>query len=464
MKLSVSELVTADRQSLDEPELADSLYAMAVGTVNRAADLCHLDEYVRAILSQPKNSIIVNFPVAMDNGDYHVFRGYRIQHNNVLGPFKGGIRYHPDVSLDDVRALALWMTLKCSLAGLPFGGAKGGVKIDPRKVSQHELRKVTRRFTSALGTNIGPDYDIPAPDVGTNAQIMVWIMDTFMNTTSSLTRQSQLNVVTGKTLECGGSQGREKATGQGVVFVLEKLLPEMGIKLDGARFSIIGYGNVGSHTSKLLCERGAKLVGVLDHSGAIAAERGSGVGGRGSGSVAPSPQPPVPGPQSGGIDAHRLADYVARTGAVAGFPGADAVDADTFYRLPTDLFIPAALERMVNEDVARKLKTRVVVEAANGPTTPGAELILLERGIEILPAILCNSGGVTVSYFEWVQNKNNESWTLDQVDSRLRRYVNEMCDRVSRTREKYKTDVRMAAYIVALDRIRTVYNQRGIFP
>jgi glutamate dehydrogenase (NAD(P)+) len=399
---------------------------------------------VRAILSQPKNSIIVNFPVAMDNGDYQIFRGFRIQHNNVLGPFKGGIRYHPDVSLDDVRALALWMTLKCSLAGLPFGGAKGGVRIDPRRVSQHELRKVTRRFTSALGTNIGPDYDIPAPDVGTNAQVMVWIMDTFMNTTSSLTRQSQLNVVTGKTLECGGSQGREKATGQGVVFVLEKLLPEIGIKLDGARFTIVGYGNVGSHTSKLLCERGAKLVGVLDHSGAIAVSE--------------------PAQGGAGIDAVRLADYVARSGAIAGFPGADAVNHDTFYRIPTDLFIPAALERMVNEDIARKLKTRVVVEAANGPTTPGAELILLERGIDILPAILCNSGGVTVSYFEWVQNKNNESWTLDHVDGLLRRYINEMCDRVRRTRERYKTDMRMAAYIVALDRIRTVYNQRGIFP
>ncbi len=438
MKASVSDRVSADVPLLESPDTADSLYAMAVGTMNRAADLCHLDDYVRAILSQPKNSIIVNFPVAMDNGHYEVIRGFRIQHNNALGPYKGGIRYHPDVSHDDVRALALWMTLKCSLAGLPFGGAKGGVKIDPRRLSLNELRKITRRFTSALGTNIGPNYDIPAPDVGTNAQVMVWIMDTYMNTTSTLMRQGAVGVVTGKTLECGGSQGREKATGQGVVFVLEKLLPQMGIDIKGCRFTITGYGNVGSHTSKLLCERGAKLMGVLDHSGAIAS--------------------------ASGIDAFKLADYVARAGAIAGYEGADAVDHDTFYRIPTDLFIPAALEKMVNEEVARKLKTRVVVEAANGPTTPGAERILLEKGMEILPAILCNAGGVTVSYFEWVQNCNSESWTLEHVDGLLRRYVNEMCERVVATRAQYKTDMRMAAYVTALERIRTVYNQRGIFP
>jgi len=438
LRASLAELVTADRSSVALAETEDSLFAMAVGTMNRAADLMGMPDYVRAILSQPKNSIIVNFPVKMDNGDYEIVRGFRIQHNNALGPYKGGIRYHEDVSLDDVNALALWMTLKCALAGLPFGGAKGGVKVNPREKSADELMRITRRFTTALGTNIGPDYDIPAPDVGTNAQVMVWILDTYMNTTAGLARSLPLSVVTGKTLECGGSHGREKATGQGVVDVIQQLLPEIGVQTKGARFALQGYGNVGSHTAKLLQDLGAKLVGVMDHSGAVADEKG--------------------------IDAHKLADYVAKERAVAGYGGAGAVHLDTFYDLETDIFIPAALEKMVTVDIARKIKTRAVVEAANGPTEAKADPILESRGIAVLPAILCNAGGVTVSYFEWVQNKNNDTWSLEEVDRRLQRYVEGMCQRVRAAKKQYHCDLRMAAYIVALQRIGNVYKQRGIFP
>ncbi len=438
MKTSVSELVTAERESTEIPEAADSLFAMAVNVMNHAADVLGLDNYIRSILSQPKNSIIVNFPVQMDDGNYEIVRGFRIQHNNALGPYKGGIRYHEDVALDDVRALALWMTLKCSLAGVPFGGAKGGVKVNPRERSRDEMCRITRRFTSALGTNIGPDYDIPAPDVGTNAQTMVWIMDTYMNTTAGLARQLPLNVVTGKTLECGGSLGREKATGQGVVYVCEEMLPAMGITLKGARVALQGYGNVGSHTAMLLHDLGAKIVGVMDHTGAIVEENG--------------------------LDAHKLAEYVAQAGGVADFKEATAVDWDAFYAVETDVFIPAALEKMITADIAKCIQTKVIVEAANGPTDAPAEPILSERGIEILPAILCNSGGVTVSYFEWVQNKNNETWVLEDVDRRLRRYVAEMCARVRKTRREFNCDMRTSAYVVALQRIGDVYKQRGIFP
>ncbi len=438
MKQSISEVVTADRDSVESAMEAGSLFAMAVNSVNETADVIGLEDYVRSILAQPKNSIIVNFPVRMDDGRFEIFRAFRIQHNNALGPFKGGIRFHEDVSLDDVRGLALWMTLKCSLAGLPFGGAKGGVKVNPRAVSKTELCRITRRTIFALGANIGPDYDIPAPDVGTSAQVMDWMMDTYMNLGSTLTGQSQLNVVTGKTLECGGSFGREKATGQGVVYVLDSLLPDIGLDVGACSYTMLGFGNVGSNAAKLLHDKGSKLLGVLDHAGCIADEKG--------------------------IDAHKLSDYVAKHGSIKGYPDATEISHDAFYRIKTDMFIPAALERMISPEIAEILDTKVVVEAANGPTQPAAEPILLDKGIEVLPAILCNAGGVTVSYFEWVQNKNNETWTLDEVDRRLRRQYDGMCDRVHAAREQYKCTLRHAAYGVALARIGRVYNQRGIFP
>jgi glutamate dehydrogenase (NAD(P)+) len=438
VKPSISESVTADRESVEGPMEQGSLFAMAVSAMNEAADVIGLEDHVRSILAQPKNSIIVNFPVQMDNGEYQLFRAFRIQHNNALGPFKGGIRFHEDVALDDVRGLALWMTLKCSLAGLPFGGAKGGLKVNPHEVSHGELCRITRRMVFALAGNIGPNYDIPAPDVGTNGQVMAWMMDTYMNTSATLTHQAQLNVVTGKPIECGGSHGREKATGQGVVYVLDSLLPEVGLCADSCTFTLVGFGNVGSNTGKILCDKGATMLGVMDHAGCIADENG--------------------------IDAHKLADYVRNNGSILGYPLAAEVSHDEFHRIRTDLFIPAALERMITPDIARILNAKVVVEAANGPTQPEAEPVLIDRGIHILPAILCNAGGVIVSYFEWVQNKNNETWTLAEVDRRLRLQYDDMCKRVRDAREQYNCSLRVAAYAVALERVGKVYTQRGIFP
>ncbi len=435
---SVSEFVTSDPESAESEQAQGSLFAVAVRTMNRAAEMVAMEDYVRAILTQPKNSHIVNFPVKMDNGEYEIIRGFRIQHNNALGPYKGGIRFHQDVSLDDIRALSLWMTLKCSLAGLPFGGAKGGVRINPRKYSPQELTRITRRFTTAISSVIGPNYDIPAPDVGTNARTMVTIMDTYMNSTSSQQRQAVMHVVTGKTIECGGSRGREKATGQGVVDVIEEFAPELDLDLHKCSFSLVGYGNVGSNTAKLLYAKGAHLRAVLDHTGAIH--------------------------HADGINAVELADWVKDHGGVKGYPHAQTVDMDTFCSTAVDLFIPAALERWVTEDVANKLNCRILVEAANGPTEPEADIILENKGVHVLPAILCNAGGVIVSYFEWVQNKNCEQWDEPTVDAKLAVYIKEMCERVRIVQRKHKCNLRLAAYGAALERLGAVYEQRGIFP
>jgi glutamate dehydrogenase (NAD(P)+) len=431
-----------------EPKDPNSLFAMAVAAVNRACKALDAPEYVRAILGQPKNELMVNFPVRMDDGHFKLFKGYRIQHNNVLGPYKGGIRYHPEVSLDDTKALALWMTMKCALMRLPYGGAKGGVKIDPRAVSQHELERITRRFTAALGTAIGPEHDIPAPDVGTNSQIMDWMMDTYVNTNSQ--NQNTRHVVTGKSIANGGSEGREKATGQGIVYVLQELLPEFNIPIEGMRFSILGYGNVGGNTAEILQGLGAKLVAVLDHTGGIRAVDADGA-----------------------IDAVALSAHVKEKGGVKGFTnpsvkvGASAVEVvehEAFYRTPVDVFIPAALERMIDGNVAEILNCKVLAEGGNGPCTPEADTILTYRNIPLLPAILCNAGGVTVSYFEWVQNKAGVHWELERVDRELKRTIVNAARRVRLAAHQYNIDMQTAAYAVAIEHIIKSYLTRGIFP
>jgi len=368
-----------------------------------------------------------------------LYKGYRVQHNNILGPYKGGIRFHPDISLDHIKALAVLMTMKCSLMRLPLGGAKGGVQVDPRSISQNELMRLTRRFTSALGSNIGPERDIPAPDVGTNAQIMAWMVDTYINLTDVPNRTLGMSAVTGKPLEFGGSHGRNKATGQGLVYVLDEVLPEMGMSFDGATFSMIGYGNVGSWAGRLLCHRGAKLLAVLDHTGAIHRD-------------------------GAGIDAEALARHVEAHGGVAEYTEAESIEPKQFYRVPVDLFIPAALEQMVDLDKAKVLQCRVLVEAANAPTTPEAERYLLEQGICVLPAILCNAGGVTVSYLEWKQNRNAETWEEQRVDAELRRHMFAAAQRVKLAAHRYDCDLRTASYCAALENIGRVYHTRGIFP
>jgi glutamate dehydrogenase (NAD(P)+) len=419
------------------PSDPTNLYTQTVSTMLHAAEVMNLPHYLQLILAQPKNEIMVHFPVRMDNGSFRLFKGYRVQHNNALGPFKGGLRFHPDVHLDDVKSLAFLMTMKCSLVGVPYGGGKGGIKVDPRKHSRGEMERIVRRFTAAIAHNIGPDYDIPAPDVGSNSQHMAWIADTY-SFLSEIGGDNPTAVITGKPVEYGGSLGREKATGQGVVDTLIEMLPELKLRPERCTFSVLGYGNVGSWSGKIFQDKGAKMIAVGDHTGFIINEKG--------------------------IDAKELAEYVSQKGGVAGYSKASKCTKEEFYRAKVDVFIPAALEQMIQEPEAEMLNCRVVAEGANAPTTPAGERVLQARGIEVLPAILCNAGGVTVSYFEWVQNKTFQSWDLAKVDRELNKHMVQAAGRTREARKRYSCDLRTAAYIAALDRLKQAYEVRGIFP
>jgi glutamate dehydrogenase (NAD(P)+) len=416
----------------------NSLYENVAVQFNKAADLMELDPDIRQILSKTTNEITVNFPVRMDDDRVRVFTGYRVQHNSTLGPYKGGLRFHPSVHIDEVRALAAWMTWKTAIARLPLGGAKGGIQLDPSKYSEHELRRITRRFTYALGSNIGPEYDIPAPDVNTNAQIMAWILDTYVSMMPPHERHRSTHVVTGKPIESGGSEGREKATGQGVVNIIDFWSRDNAFDLSGSTYFVQGFGNVGSWLARLMKQLGAKLIGVEDASGAIF-----------------NPE---------GIDADQLNDHVGAGGVLAAYPQASRIDHRAFMSLKADLFVPAALESQITAETAPWLDVRLVVEAANGPTDPDGDQILRERGIPIMPDILCNSGGVIVSYFEWLQNKRSEYWDLEEVDAKLHKLMKRAYERVLDKAGEYSTDWRTAAYIVALTRLEKTYNERGIFP
>jgi glutamate dehydrogenase (NAD(P)+) len=418
--------------------VSNNLYETAQRQFERAADLVDLPAEYRTILGAPKNEIIVNFPVLMDDGTYRLFRGYRIQHNNVLGPYKGGVRFSEYVDLDEVKALATWMTWKSALMGLPFGGAKGGITMDPLKHSRDELRRIVRRFTHALGNNIGPEHDIPAPDLGSSAEAMVWMMDTYANSVGGDERQNVKRVVTGKTVECGGSLGRDKATGQGVAFCLAHHLELQGRSVSGVTVAIQGFGNVGEHTARVLSAMGARIVAIADVAGAIAC--------------------------SEGLDPESLWSHKLETGGVANYPESEPVMADDFFSVDADVIIPAAIENQITPERVEGIKASIVVEAANGPTTPEAETLLIERGIEILPDVIANAGGVVVSYFEWIQNKSSEHWSLTKVDEELRKLMWDACDRVEQQRVALKCSRRDAAYAVALDRLQKVYDQRGIFP
>jgi glutamate dehydrogenase (NAD(P)+) len=414
------------------------LFDQALVLFDRASDAMGLDTVTRTILHQPKNEIIVNFPVRLDDGRYRTFKGYRVQHNNVLGPYKGGIRFAKFVSLNELKAMAFWMTMKTSLVGVPFGGAKGGVRLDPSQYSDAELQRITRRYTHALGNNIGPEWDIPAPDLGTNAQTMVWIADTYINTLGGAMRFAGRGVVTGKTLACGGSQGREEATGRGVCICIQSWAADRGVDLRKSTFSVQGFGNVGSHAARILCGLGARLVAVQDHSGAVR--------------------------EPAGIDAEALAAHVRQHRGVAGFAGAKKMEPDAFWAEPVDILIPAALENQITERNAGALRCRVVVEGANGPTTPTADAVLAKRGIDVVPDILANAGGVVVSYFEWTQNKRGESWDVEEVRTKLQRIMTDAYRRVRDCAAKRKLDMRTASYVESLDRLQAVYRERGIFP
>jgi glutamate dehydrogenase (NAD(P)+) len=414
-----------------------NLYTIATQQFEKGCNAIHIDPAVHEILSQPKNELIINFPVRMDNGELRLFKGYRVQHNNILGPFKGGIRYHEEANLDEMKALAAWMTYKCAVHDIPFGGAKGGIKFNPRAHSKPEIERITRRFTHALGTNIGPDWDIPAPDVGTNAQAMVWMMDTYMNVVQS-DRNSVMRIVTGKSVTSGGSHGREQATGRGVVHCLTEWARENRMNLDGRAFIVQGFGNVGSHTARILSKLGATLVATGDYRGYIA-----------------NPE---------GLNPHKLAEHVAQTGSVVDYRGGKAISRDEFFAMDCDVFIPAALELELGVPEAKALKAKVIVEGANGPTYPEAEQILLERGIDVIPDILANAGGVIVSYYEWLQNKRSERWDLEEVESRLERRMKRTWAQVKAYATDHKIDWRTAAYAIGLERIQSNYLERGIFP
>ncbi len=422
----------------ENEDIGAQFYREHLRQLERSLGEVEIEDHVQLVLSEPKNEVIVNFPVRLDDGRYELFTGYRIQHNNIMGPYKGGMRYHHDVTLDEVKALAALMTYKCALLEIPYGGAKGGIRINPHEYSHREKEAITRRFTHDLGHNIGPDYDIPGPDMGTNSQTMVWMMDTYMNMQGMNDKNAKRRVVTGKSLASGGSRGREKATGQGVIYCIQEWANENGLRLDGATFMLQGYGNVGSNAAQILTRMGAELVAVQDHTGAIY-----------------NPE---------GIYPRKLAQWVNEQGGVQGYEGAQALEAEEFWAVECDICIPAALELQIDADVAQRLNCQVVVEGANGPTTVEGDAVLQERDIDVVPDIMANAGGVVVSYFEWVQNKRSERWQLQEVDSRLHYKMKMAYHEMRAFAREHAIDNRTAALAVALDRVNQVYVERGIFP
>ncbi|MDH1490041.1 Glu/Leu/Phe/Val dehydrogenase [Acinetobacter johnsonii] len=385
-------------------------------------------------LKRPKRALIVDVPIVMDDGSIQHFEGYRVQHNLSRGPGKGGIRYHPDVELNEVMALSAWMTIKTAVLNLPYGGAKGGVRVDPRKLSPRELERLTRRFTSEISLVIGPQVDIPAPDVGTNADIMGWMMDTY----SSIKGHTVTGVVTGKPVHLGGSLGRVRATGRGVFVTGLEVAKKINLALEGSRVAIQGFGNVGSEAGYLFHKANAKVVCVQDHTGTIFIAEG--------------------------MDVKQLQDYVAIHKGVAGFPDATLIEDEAFWSVEMDILIPAALEGQITAERAQKLTAKLVLEGANGPTYPDAEDILLERKITIVPDVLCNAGGVTVSYFEWVQDMASYFWTEEEINQRLDKLMVSAVEDVWFTASEKQCSLRTAAYILACKRILKARKERGIFP
>jgi len=409
-------------------------YDMAVAQFDEAADRLGLSQAMRAILRKPKRELIVNFPVRMDNGDVEMFTGYRVQHNINRGPAKGGIRFSPEVSLDEVRALAMWMTWKCAVVGIPFGGAKGGVICDPHKLSSGELERLSRRYATEISILIGPDSDIPAPDMNTNPQIMAWMMDTF----SMHRGYSVPAVITGKPLSIGGSEGRLEATARGVQFMAQEAMRDLSMPVEGCSVVIQGFGNVGSISARLFHELGCKVVGVSDISGGVYNAKG--------------------------IDVHRALRYAKEHGSLQGLPDTEAVTNAELLELPCDVLVPAALENQLTAKNASRIQARLIIEAANGPTTPDADHMLNDRGIMIVPDILANAGGVTVSYFEWVQDLQRFFWAEHEINNRLESIMTRAY-RASRAKaEEQETNLRVGAYLLAVARVAEATETRGVYP
>jgi glutamate dehydrogenase (NAD(P)+) len=410
-----------------------SIFAAMLQEFDGAARILNLEPGIWKILTHPKRQITVSCPIQMDNGEIEVFTGYRVQYNITLGPAKGGIRYHPNVSLDEVTALAAWMTWKCAVAHIPFGGGKGGVICDPTKMSRREVEALTRRYIAEIVDAIGPEKDVPAPDVNTDAQVMAWVMDTY----SMHVGHTTTSVVTGKPLELGGSLGRREATGRGVMIVTRESAKHAGFDLKGATVALQGFGNVGSISAELLAQAGAKIVAVADWKGGVHNAKG--------------------------LDLPKLIAYVAQHKTVEGFNGGDALTNEELFKLEVDVLIPAALENQITMDNAPGIRAKIVIEGANGPTTPDANKHLHDRGVFIVPDILANSAGVTASYFEWVQDRYGYFWTEKEVNERLEAKMCEAFNAVLQTSLKYKVDMRTAAYIVAISRVAAVTRLRGMY-
>lgn len=399
-----------------------------------AAKKLSLDEGIWKVLRYPNREIILHIPVLMDDGRVEVFTGYRVQHSIARGPSKGGIRYGPDVSLDEVRALASWMTWKCAVVNIPFGGAKGGIICDPKKMSMNELERMTRRYTAELVEFIGPEKDVPAPDMNTNEQTMAWIMDTY----SMHMRQTVTAVVTGKPLNIGGSRGRREATGRGVLIVSEEAMKRLGMTRDSTRVIIQGFGNVGSNAAKLMRDRGYKVTGIAEWDGGLY--------------------------NAQGIDIDALLEYRQRNGTLNGFRGAEAVkNSSELLTTDCDILVPAATENVITSRNAGNIKARIVVEGANGPTTAVADEILSDKGIFVIPDILANAGGVTASYFEWVQDRQGYFWKESVVNEQLENILVDAFDDVVRYAETHDVNNRIAAYMLAIDRVAFTIKQRGIY-
>lgn len=419
---------------LNEETSMENAWANAQRQFDIAADALHLAPDLRAILRAPQRELTVRFPVMLDDGRVEVFTGYRVQHNTARGPAKGGVRYHPETTLDEVRALAMWMTWKCAVVGLPFGGSKGAVVCDPRRLSQRELERLTRRYTSEISMLIGPERDIPAPDVNTNPQVMAWIMDTY-----SMHRGYTVPaVVTGKPVEIGGSRGRSDATGRGVAIVAREMTRRLRMRMAGTKVVIQGFGNAGSVTARLLHEAGATIIAASDTQGGVF--------------------------NALGLDPVDLLRHKAATGSVVGFPDSDPISGTDLLELPCDILVPAAIENQITVANADRVRARIVVEAANGPTTPEADLILAERGVMVLPDILANAGGVTVSYFEWVQDLQCFFWSEDEVNRKLEQVMVSSLEQVLATAEQRGVPPRVAAYLLAIQRVAQATQLRGLYP
>jgi len=429
-------LDTEDLQFMTTEQVAAQInpWHVAQRQFDLAADRLKLDPGLRRVLREPRRELTVHFPVHMDDGSVQVFTGYRVQHNLGRGPAKGGIRYHQNVSLDEVKALAMWMTWKCAVVGIPYGGGKGGVIVDPKKLSLKEIEGLTRRFTTEISVLIGPERDIPAPDVNTNAQTMAWIMDTY----SMHVGYTVPGVVTGKPIPLGGSEGRHEATARGAVYSIVEAANHLGMDLHGSRVAVQGFGNAGSIAARLISNEGATVVAVSDSSGGIH--------------------------NPAGLDMERVIAWKAEHGTVVGCPGATEITNAELLEVPCDVLIPAALENQITASNAHRIKAKLVAEAANGPTTPDADVILHERGVFLIPDILCNAGGVTVSYFEWVQDLNRDHWSEPIVNAKLREIMVRAFNETLAMSQQADANMRLGAYLLAVQRVADATAMRGLYP